>query len=149
MGKKIFGVYTKEKEIVLSIVAGIISIIGLGISSFGVFQKPKIEKQDIFVKHIENLDEMSRNIKTFENFILEQKQNLLAEQIAIENLKKEKEILTPLLESDRKAVEALFIEQEKRQQKSIWYERAFGFFAGVLSSLLASFILMKVFKKGK
>ena len=131
----------------LAFIGVAISIIGLVLSLWGLSQKSDITKKNSLVQHIENLNEMSKNLAIFQNFISEQKQNLLAEQVALENLKKERETLEPLIESDKKAVEALFIEQEKRQRKNIWNERAFGFFTGILSSLIASFIYIKITKR--
>jgi regulatory protein YycI of two-component signal transduction system YycFG len=124
------------------------SILGLTITILSI-KDLKSKKEDSFSQHIENIDQMSKNLTVFQNFISEQKQNLLAEQTAIENLKKERETMELLVNSDKKAVKALFIEQEKRQHKSVWLERTFGFFIGTLSSLIASFIFKKVISRKK
>lgn len=52
----------------------------------------------------------------------------------------EEEPLNLLGQSITNAVKASFKDQEKRQAKGLWFERAFGFFAGIVASLLASVI---------
>ena len=130
----------------------ILSIIGVIITVFGMvysFQETRQKKEPstIFTKQIENLDAMSKNLAGFQKFIAEQKKNAIAEKSALIELKQEKELLKQLVESDRKIVQALFIQQEKRQREKVWYERAFGFFTGILSSIIAGIILYKVTKK--
>ena len=99
----------------------------------------KVQENSILAQ-IESLDKMSNDLEALQLFIVRQKRNLKAENEALQNLKAEKENLEPLVESDRKIVETLFLEQEKRQRKSVWYERTFGFIAGIFASIIASFI---------
>lgn len=121
----------------------ILSFIGLGFSIFGV----KKDSQPTFSAQVDNLDIMSKNIGEFQKFLAEQKQTLIAEQSALNELKQEKKTLEPLVASDRKIVQSLFIQQEKRQNEKVWYERAFGFFIGILSSLSATYLFMKITKR--
>ena len=95
---------------------------------------------------IEKLDMMSDNLSDFQFFLEQQKENLKSEQTVLTQLKEEKKNLEPLVQADREIVEAVFKQQEKRQREKVWYERAFGFFIGVLSSLLATFIYVKFIK---
>ncbi len=129
------------------IIALSLSIIGLFVSIFKSI--PKYDEQ-IFSKQIGNLEIMSNNINEFQDFITEQKKNLIAEQSTLNNLKLEKTKLEPLVESDRQVVQAIFLEQEKIQRTKVWNERAFGFFIGVIGSLIASIIynyFPKAFKR--
>ena len=85
-----------------------------------------VSGDEMYKSNIENLDKMSKslneiskNISEIQLYIAMQKQKYIYEQEAINNLKNEKETIALLAESDRKVVEALFLEQEKRQQKSM------------------------------
>jgi hypothetical protein len=54
-------------------------------------------------------------------------------------LKKEHEQLKPVVDADRKTIDALFSAQEARNQAAQNVERWIGFTLGVISSLVASF----------
>ncbi len=129
------------------------AIIGILVSTLGIFttyQKIGLKPESKNVTaQVENLNKMSEGLRELQTFIEEQKKNLVSEEKALESLKAEKENLEPLVEADKKILEAVFIEQEKRQQKSIWYERAFGFFIGIFSSLVASLIFLWLQRKSK
>ena len=70
----------------------------------------------------------------------EQEKSLKAEEIAVNNLKEEKENLGLLVETDREVVEAIFKQQEKRQVGTLWFERILGWFTGIITSLIVSMI---------
>lgn len=98
-------------------------------------------------RQIENLERISNDVNNLQSFIEDQKKSLVAENKAIEALKSEKESLEPLVQADRDAIEAIFKQQEKRQNSQVWTERLFGFFAGVISSILASYIFEFLYRK--
>ncbi|MEY8847377.1 hypothetical protein AB9K26_01060 [Psychroserpens sp. XS_ASV72] len=128
-------------------------IIGIFASLLGVITtyqeiSKKGETQNIGTQ-IENLDDISKDLKNLQTFVESQKKKLASENEALENLRKEKENLKPLVEADKKILEAVFLEQEKRQQKEVWYERAFGFFIGIFSSLIASLLFIWIDRKRK
>ncbi|HVC98560.1 MAG TPA: hypothetical protein VND64_33145, partial [Pirellulales bacterium] len=54
------------------------------------------------------------------------------------DLREEHQKMQPIVDADRKVVEALFVAQEQRQQYNIWWERGVAFFLGFVASLLAS-----------
>lgn len=129
------------------------AIIGIFVSVLGIlttYQKVglKAESKNVAAQ-VDNLNKMSEDLKGLQIFVEEQKRNLISEEKALESLKAEKENLEPLVEADKRILEAVFIEQEKRQQKNIWYERAFGFFIGIFSSLVASLIFLWLQKNSK
>jgi hypothetical protein len=134
------------------IVIGIVSSLAMIASYLKTALKEETSVR--FTKQIDNLDAISENLADFQKFIAEQKKNAIAENSALNELKHEKEALKPLVDSDRKIVQAIFIQQEKRQREKVWYERAFGFFAGILSSLAATVIFywysrMKLIKNAR
>ena len=147
-------VISKSIKIILINILIIVAIFTIGRIPMKYFVKTLIldytSKDEYFKKTIDNLDTISYNLKGLDVYINLQKQKLIEEQEILQNLKEEKEILELLAESDRKVVEAFFIEQEKRQIKNIWKERSIGCIIGVISSLIASYIYKKISaKKGQ
>jgi len=120
--------------IVLSIISYMIAYYTYTRQSYAVQDTETISRQ------FKKLDNISESLKSLESFISDQRENLVEESIALENLKNEKKALEPLVEGDRRVIESIFLQQEKRQQRNVWWERGFGFFAGILASVIASVI---------
>ncbi|MGE0636785.1 MAG: hypothetical protein AB7G44_04285 [Bacteroidia bacterium] len=137
----------KSSALIFPMLMGVVASF-LGILSSYQKIKTKEETQSVKVQ-VENLTKMSEGLKGLQIFIEEQKQNLVSEEIALKNLKEEKANLEPLVEADKKMLEAVFIAQEKRQRNDVWYERAFGFFIGIFSSLVASLLFLLIQRKIK
>ena len=87
------------------------------------------------------LDETRRNLDSLVQFVESEKKRLQSSQIALDNLKNEHERIKPLLETDRKTLDALFAAQEARGQAALQTERWIGFGFGVVSSIVASLVL--------
>jgi chromosome segregation ATPase len=94
----------------------------------------------VYEKQLESLNNVEKSINALNEFVKNQKERLKTSQVAIEQLQEERNKLKPVLEADRKIVEALFQIQAEKQQKNIWLDRAFGFFIGVASSLVGSLV---------
>ncbi len=77
-------------------------------------------------------------------FVKEQQTSLKLTQETVESLKAEKEKLQPLVESDKKIVEGLFLAQEERNRSKAKKERWIGIGLGVIASIVASTIIMVV-----
>ncbi|SDO94957.1 hypothetical protein [Desulforhopalus singaporensis] len=134
-----------KKPILTSVITIIFAIcIGFGIYFINEHDKQRQEERRLknlqYETQINQLAETENNLKKLLEFIEFQKTNLKETQDSVELLKKEKEKLQPLVESDQAVVEALFQAQEERQRKTVWRERWVGFGFGLLASLLASFI---------
>jgi vacuolar-type H+-ATPase subunit I/STV1 len=93
-----------------------------------------------YASQVQKLDETRTNLQALLQFVDDERQNLRVSEQALQTLKKEHEQLRPLVESDRKTVDALFVAQEARNQVAQSTERWVGFGLGVISSLVASFI---------
>jgi hypothetical protein len=89
---------------------------------------------------LESLNNIEGSIDALREFVKNQKENLKTSQIAIKELEGEREKLKPVVEADRKVVDALFQLQAEKQKQSIWLDRAFGFFIGIASSLVATLL---------
>lgn len=120
--------------------------LGLIISAIGIlstFPNSAEKKYTSYVvnSQLEKFDRISSDLKNLQSFVKEQKSHFITEKKILEDLKEKKEGLKSLVEVDKKIVDILFREQENRQNKSVWRERGFGFFIGLLSSLFASIII--------
>ncbi|HOY79679.1 MAG TPA: hypothetical protein PLN33_17820 [Hyphomonadaceae bacterium] len=93
-----------------------------------------------YAKQVQALDETRTSLQSLLEFVDSERRNLQRSQQALQSLKTEHERLQPLVESDRKTIDALFAAQEARNQSAQSTERWIGFGLGVLSSLIASVV---------
>ena len=116
---------------------------------FGIYHldKADMERREFarlksleYETQIDQLESTERNIKALLQFIDHQKSSLRNTQDTILELKQEQEKLQPLVESDKKIVDAIFKAQEERNSANVWRERWIGFGMGILASLIASFL---------
>jgi hypothetical protein len=93
-----------------------------------------------YISQVRALEETRRNLDSLVQFVETEKKRLQSSQTALDNLKNEHERIKPLLETDRKTIDALFAAQEARGQSALRTERWIGFGLGVISSLVASLV---------
>ncbi|MEQ1535627.1 MAG: hypothetical protein ABL923_07085 [Burkholderiaceae bacterium] len=94
-----------------------------------------------YVSQAQLLDETRVNLRALLSFIEDEQRNLKNSEMALITLKREHDQLKPLIDSDRKTIDALFSAQEARNKSAQSNERWIGFALGVISSLVASLIL--------
>jgi len=99
-----------------------------------------------FNEQIDQINEMESNVGQLLEFLEKQKTTLSNTEETISKLQSEKEKLEPLVETDRKVVEAIFLAQEERATANVWRERWIGFGFGIVASLVATFIWFVVTK---
>jgi uncharacterized membrane protein YdfJ with MMPL/SSD domain len=95
-------------------------------------------------QQLEALNNVQGSLNNLIQFVEAQKTKLKESEDLINSLKMEQEKLKPVVEADRKTVDALLELQEKKTEKSISKERWYGFGLGVLSSLVASLVITLV-----
>lgn len=93
-----------------------------------------------YATQVRSLDETRVNLNSLIAFVDSQKQQLEASHQALQTIKSEHERMKPLLESDRKVIDAIFAAQEARNQSAQSSERWIGFGLGVVASLVASLV---------
>ena len=93
-----------------------------------------------YAKQARTLDETRANIQSLLEFVDGERKQLQISQQSLQSLKSEHDKLKPLLDTDRKAIDALFAAQEARNQGALSTERWIGFALGVVSSLVASLV---------
>jgi len=89
-------------------------------------------------QQVKQLDITSRNLRELQEFVESQRKRLKESEDVLADLREEHQKMQPIVDADRKVVEALFVAQEQRQQYNIWWERGVAFFLGFVASLLAS-----------
>jgi len=116
---------TFSREHVSAIIGVVISIVG-ALVSLGQIYLEKQERQEslVYEKQLESLNNIEGSIDALREFVKNQKENLKTSQIAIKELEGEREKLKPVVEADRKVVDALFQLQAEKQKQSIWLDRA-------------------------
>lgn len=102
-------------------------------------EEKRLENQS-YATQVQKLEETRTNLQALLRFVDDERKNLRVSEQALQGLKKEHEQLRPLVESDRKTIDALFATQEARNQAAQSTERWIGIGLGILSSLVASFI---------
>ncbi len=121
-----------------------------------VDQQQRLKQEEVRLENlsyrtqVEQLDQTEKGIEGLLNFIKQQRHDIEQAQDTMASLKKEREELKPIVESERAVVEAIFRTQEERNQSRIWKERGIGFALGILASFIASVIWFTVslaFKK--
>lgn len=102
------------------------------------YYEPKTDNN--YTLQMRSLDNTKAAIGSLLQFVDEQKKQLRMSQAAIEALKVEQSRLQPVVEADRKLIDAMFAVQEQRSQAAQSRERWMGFGLGVLASLIASIV---------
>ena len=93
-----------------------------------------------YTQQVENLNKVQESLNDLTQFVELQRERLKESEDIVNNLKTEHEKLKPVVEADRKTIEALFDLQYQKSRSDIWKERGIGFILGVLGSVVASFI---------
>lgn len=131
---------------VLTILA---SVLILGVGAFGIYMdesRRKAEEQRrrellaTYSLQLEQLDDVQQSLKDLSEFVSMQRVRLQESEQLVSKLQEEKQRIEPLVQADRKVVDAVFQLQEQRTAASVARERWIGFGLGVGASLLASFI---------
>ena len=103
------------------------------------YEVKRLENQS-YATQVQKLEETRANLQALLQFVDDERRSLRASEQALQALRNEQEKLRPLVESDRRTIDALFATQEARNQASQSRERWIGIGLGILSSLTASFL---------
>ena len=124
----------------------LIATIGIGIAAY---EASKIQSEQREAKRLENLNyskqleslnQVRSNLEGLLEFVDSQRAQLKQTEATLTTMKSEHETLKPLLETDKRVMDAIFAAQEMRNQQAQTTERWIGFGLGVLASLIASFV---------
>ncbi|MBQ4857356.1 HNH endonuclease signature motif containing protein [Pseudoalteromonas sp. MMG007] len=140
--------YIKSPKLT-SILSVILTVVGM---IFAVYSNQKIEfqreesiaKNLNFKTQIEQLDKTEDSLKQLLTFIEIQKNQVAENQRSLEILVEEQTKLEPLVNADKKVVEALLSVQQLKAKELATNEKVFGFISGVIASILASIVIIIV-----
>jgi predicted PurR-regulated permease PerM len=93
-----------------------------------------------YSEQIQSLDNAKSALDSLGTYIDQQKKQLELSRSSLAALKDEENKIHPLVEADKKVIDAMFAVQEQRNQTAQKTERWIGFALGVLASLIASLI---------
>jgi hypothetical protein len=145
--------FFEKSRVWTSVITAIVGILGaltiyyLDYKTDSAKRNNEIENLDI-VKQIDNLNAVENNLENLLSFIQHQRTSLRTTESKIESLKKEKNELEPIVNTNREVIQAIFQQQEESKRKSIYLERLIGFGIGVLGSIVAS-IIFNLFRRKK
>jgi len=113
---------------------------GYADSKFRVEEQHRHESLATYSQQLQQLDGVQQNLKDLSEFVSQQRTRLQESEQVVSKLQEEKERIEPLVQADRKVVEAVFQLQELRTAGAASLERWIGFALVIGASLLASFI---------
>lgn len=138
---------------VISVVASIFTIAGLVISIYTSekARMQRFEKTQSYSEQFELLESTEKNLNDLSVFISSKKSEIETTKTLIQDLETKKSELEPIVTANQNTVDAIFLQQRKEIEKTIWVERGISFALGIFASLIATLIWHFVgrFKKEK
>jgi septal ring factor EnvC (AmiA/AmiB activator) len=132
-----------------TIFAALISAAGLMFSAAntGAIRASLFEARDPAVsEQLASLERTQASLRDLNDFLERQKSEMRRSGQELVRIRAERAKLQPLLAADRRAIEVLFVAQEARNRAAQAQERWMGFWIGIASSLLATFVWYGVTK---
>jgi hypothetical protein len=131
---------------VLTIMITVLGLLGIGSSVYFIEthlqaqrEAKRIENLN-YTKQMETLNQVKESIEGLLEFVDAQREQIKLTEGALSSMKSEHEKLKPLIEADRRVIDAFFAAQEVRNQETQTKERWIGFGFGVIASMMASFL---------
>lgn len=131
------------------LITGILSAILVAAFLFGIYQTDKLQKEKQEAERLKNrdyanqmqsLNQVKISLEQLMAFVNDQQKQLKQNEDVLATMKSEHEKFKPLIDTDRKVIDALFAAQEARNRTAQRTERWIGFALGVGASLLASIV---------
>lgn len=100
----------------------------------------KLEKTQSYTKQFELLRTTEKNLNDLAEFISSKKGEIEATKSLIQDLETKKSELEPIVNANQQVVDAIFLQQRRDIERTIWVERGISFGLGILASLIATII---------
>lgn len=139
---------------IISLISIIIAFTSIGLSIYKA-ESNRIQKINITQNYTDQysiLKDTERNLNNLADFISTKKGEIETTQKLIESLEQKKSELEPIVNAHQEVIDAIFLQQKRELEKSIWFERGVSFSLGVLASLIASLIwhfIIRIRKKNE
>lgn len=127
----------------------IISALGVLVVSIGLVvtiytseqaRSQKLEKTQSYTEQFDLLRTTEKNLNDLAEFISSKKGEIEATKSLIQDLETKKSELEPIVNANQEVVDAIFLQQRKDIERTIWVERGISFGLGILASLIATII---------
>lgn len=100
----------------------------------------RFEKNQSYSEQFALLQSTEKNLNDLSAFIYSKKNEIEATKTLIQDLETKKTELEPIVTANQKVVDAIFLQQRKEIEKTIWVERGISFALGIFASLIATLI---------
>lgn len=97
-----------------------------------------------YEKQLATLNGVQDSLDNLKKFLDLQKKELEERETLLSKLRYERAELQPLVEADREVIVSILRIQAEQNSRGLWNERAIGFIVGIASSLVASFIWIRI-----
>lgn len=128
--------------------AAVLSGCAAWILAFYAYYSPYKGGNFKFQAKIDYLGSIEADLKRLMKFVQEQKRDFSTNEKVLDALKKEHDQLKPIVESDRRIVQAIVAQADKTKRSAVISGYIASFFLGVASSLVASYALNLFSKSG-
>ncbi|ATH78560.1 hypothetical protein CLM76_13630 [Vreelandella venusta] len=138
---------------IISVLCVLVATISFGVTIYTSEQArtQKLERPQSYSEQFELLRNTEKNLNELTEFISSQKSEIEATEALIQELEKKRSELEPIVNANQRVVDAIFVQQRREIERTIWIERGISFGLGILASLIATVIWQFVgrFKKTK
>ncbi len=100
----------------------------------------KLGEVQSYSEQFDLLKSTEKNLNNLTEFISNKKSEIEATRTLIKSLEEKKSELEPIVNANQEVVDAIFFQQRKEIEKTIWAERGISFGLGLLASLIATII---------
>jgi hypothetical protein len=125
------------------------TLVSLGAFWLGKREPARAPASKDFQGQMDTLNRTADSLKDLTEFVAAQKRRLAETEGSLASLKKEQERLTPFVEANRQTIDAVFVEENARRSADVWKERGFGFAAGTVGSMLATWLCWVIVRATK
>lgn len=134
----------KKYPVPVGISTAVAALLTALIVVFTLRQQQLTEQQRIasvgYGEQLTRIDGVQQSLKNLSEFVAQQRTRLQESEQVVSKLQEEKQRIEPVIQADRRTIDAVFQLQEQRSSSSLSRERWIGFVLGIVASLLASFI---------
>lgn len=126
-----------------------IIVLGFGIYTSEQTRTQKLANFQSYSEQFELLKNTEKNLNDLSAFISSKKNEIEATKSLIQDLETKKSELEPIVIANQNVVDAIFLQQRRDIEETIWVERGISFVLGILASLIATVIWHFVGKSKK
>jgi uncharacterized protein (UPF0333 family) len=94
-----------------------------------------------YAQQIITLGRAQQDLKNLLLFVDSQRTELHSREQILGDLRRQDSVLRPVVEADQRVVESVLAAEDRRRRTDIWFERVLSFGAGVVSSIIGTFLL--------